>query len=67
MAPAVVPACITILLRKEESQPKKEKEAERRQTLITILRALRRGSREASRARLSAFHHGSCQRDSRIP
>jgi len=44
-----------------------KKEAERRKTLSTILRTLRCGAREASRARLPAFHHGSRQRDSRIP
>jgi hypothetical protein len=45
----------------------KQKEAERRKTLSIILRNLRCGAREASRARLPAFHHGSRQRDSRIP
>ena len=45
----------------------RKKEAERRKTLSIILRNLRCGAREASRARLPAFHHGSCQRDSRIP
>ena len=44
-----------------------KKEAERRKTLSIILRNLRCGAREASRARLPAFHHGSRQRDSRIP
>ena len=41
----------------------KEREAERRQASITILRVLRRGARLAKRARLSAFHRGSRQRD----
>jgi hypothetical protein len=38
------------------------KEAERRQTLIIILRILRCGPRLARRARLSAFRHGSLAR-----
>ena len=55
-----LPAFITIT-------PVKQKEAERRKTLSTNLRNLRCGVREASRARLPAFHHGSRQRDSRNP
>jgi hypothetical protein len=38
-----------------------KKEAERRQAHILLVRISGCGSREASRARLSAFHHGSCQ------
>ena len=45
-------------------QPKKE--AERRQTLIFKCRNRRRGSRPAGRARLPAFHCGSCQGESLI-
>src|SRR5579862_5962654 len=43
---------------------KRKRKAERRKTLIRILRNLfGRGSRLARRVRLPAFHHGSCQRD----
>jgi hypothetical protein len=41
----------------------KKKEAERRQTLSTNRRILRRGAHPAGRARLSAFHHGSHLRE----
>ena len=41
----------------------KEEEAERRQTLIRILRILRCGSRLLRRAHLTAFHHGSHLRE----
>ena len=44
-----------------------KKEAERRKTLSIILRTLRCGAAPTGAARLPAFHHGSCQRDSRIP
>jgi hypothetical protein len=44
--------------------PSSIEEAERRQTLILILRTFRCGSRFAKRARLSASHHGSRQRES---
>ena len=43
---------------------KERKEAERRQTQIRIRRIFRCGARLARRARLSAFHHGSRQRES---
>ena len=42
---------------------KRRKEAERRQTLIRILRILRCGSRLLERAHLTAFHHGSHLRE----
>ena len=45
----------------------KERKAERRKTQTSILRTSRCGARLARRARLPAFHHGSCLRDSRIP
>ena len=45
----------------------RKKEAERRQTLSRILRNFRCGARFAKRARLWAFHHGSCPREYFIP
>jgi hypothetical protein len=75
MKPAVVPAVITITLCKLfggfrfalPTLQTKERKAERRKTQFTNLRFLRSGARLARRARLPAFHHGSCLRDSRIP
>jgi hypothetical protein len=42
-----------------------EKEAERRQAHESNLRIIGCGARPAGRARLSAFHHGSCRWDFR--
>jgi hypothetical protein len=54
---------ITISAVEPRCKRKKKKEAERQKTLIRILCTLRYSSRLARRARLPAFHHGSCQRD----
>jgi hypothetical protein len=56
-----------ISLRSIRATKKEIKEAERRKALVPYLRTLRCGSRPAGRARLPAFHRGSCQRDSCIP
>ena len=42
------------------ARQKESKEAERRQTQCFMIRTSGCGAREASRARLSAFHHGAC-------
>jgi hypothetical protein len=54
---------VTICASSHDVSVRKKKEAERRKTLIRILCTLRYSSRLARRARQSAFHHGSCQRD----
>ena len=54
---------VTIRALSHDVRKKKKKEAERQKTLIRILCTLRYSSRLARRARLPAFHHGSCQRD----
>jgi hypothetical protein len=61
--PAVVTGMPTINASSHECKRKKKRKAERRTTLIRILRTLRCGSPFAKGARLPAFHHGSCQRD----
>src|SRR3984957_2283078 len=63
-AQAVVAGAVTINASSHECKRKKEKEAERRKTLIRILRTFGCGSRLARRARPSAFHRGSRQRES---
>jgi hypothetical protein len=47
-----------------KTEKKQKKDAERRHTLYNNLRTFRCGSRLARRARLSAFHRGSRQRES---
>jgi hypothetical protein len=48
-------------LRSAASGLQREKEAERRQAHVSILRTFRCGARTSGCARLSAFHHGSHQ------
>ena len=80
MTPAVVfPAAITIIalqaiwwvsLRSTHPanfERTKERKAERRKTRVRTSRTLRCGARFAKRARLAAFHHGSCLREYLIP
>ena len=47
-----------------DGNDERKKEAERRQTQFINLRIIGCGARSSERARLSAFHHGSHQRES---
>ena len=61
--PAVVTGISRSALRATFHERKKSKEAERRQTRSQRPHPAGCGARGAPRARLSASHHGSCQRD----
>jgi hypothetical protein len=62
-----IAGCITIGRGAQNNQRKKEKEAERRQTRVSLLHRKAQRAPCAGRARLSAFHCGSRQGDGWSP